>query len=325
MPKELTHWMLAGQAAQRLDPGRIKDAVTACPNLYLLGAVVLDTPLYALYCSDTFNKISLRLHGTRGEDTFQALHQLVAACPRNPPQEVLALFCGIMSHIMADCAFHPWVCYFSGPCNDVAPHLTQKSLARHRLLETWLDVHTFSQKPWLSGKLFAQVLYGAETSRSRLLEMLSLLYFNGRPGHETQISLSLVSHGFLQWVFLKEIFFRGFEKVNHLAGNRWDAYATLFYPKTGPDGGPLFARPLDYRHPVTGRPRNHPLARLEDKAVSWTARFFQIMEKHLENNTFLEWFGRLKGPSLETGLVGVPGAASRHINMEADLDAVIGL
>ena len=49
MPKEMTHWLIAGKALNRLKPGtEICNILENFKNLYHVGAVLPDTPAHIL-------------------------------------------------------------------------------------------------------------------------------------------------------------------------------------------------------------------------------------------------------------------------------------
>ena len=50
MPKEITHWILAEKAYRTLETkSGLKAIIKQYKNLYLAGAVIMDTPFYLLY------------------------------------------------------------------------------------------------------------------------------------------------------------------------------------------------------------------------------------------------------------------------------------
>ena len=80
MPKEISHWLLAQETARRLPDGLIRESIEGYPDLYELGAVVFDSSFYAVMYPNAPEALEagLRLHGSKGEDTYEPLRGLLA-------------------------------------------------------------------------------------------------------------------------------------------------------------------------------------------------------------------------------------------------------
>ena len=142
MPKEITHWRLAERVGQSLGEGPLRQAVRACPKAFMLGSVFHDCGYYA-GDSRRYDVASLadRLHGAKGEDTFEVLRLAVTRCvnqPISPP--AVSFLAGLATHIAADCVFHPFVYYFTGNYYDSRLERRRAARRAHRRLEVLIDL-----------------------------------------------------------------------------------------------------------------------------------------------------------------------------------------
>ncbi len=322
MPKEQTHWILATQAAQSLERGPIKDIIEKHPNLYLLGAVSPDTPMYALHDMAQFAALAQQLHGRYGENTFKPLTHVLEYYQDAWSPGLWAFVLGTLSHIMADAVYHPWVEYYTGSSGDVPESDRHLSLSRHRELESYIDLYHMNATSDFKPYSFMSLWRHKEMPSREFLDMVQILYFNSNGRKD--LGRVFRSHGFLQWCFMQKSLARATCFINELIGRKGDAWVTLFYPYSEPKPPAYFQQGLTYRHTVTGRAKSGTLDELAAKAIRVTARLFQIVEKHREQGTALDFFRRIKGPSLETGLVGVPTTAIVHYDLETSLDEILG-
>jgi hypothetical protein len=319
MPKELTHWVIAKKALDRLEPGPVKQALLGHFPTFLLGATAPDTPMYALLDSERYAKVARRLHGSEGEDTF------------DPPARVLRQFrgmdaaafaLGVVSHVMTDAIFHPWIMYYSGGCHDPEDSVRHHNLFRHRLLESWLDLHYARQNPALAGFHHRRLFRGGSASLGRTASFFSVL-FGGEKRPEAGVNAAIYCHSLFHWAFTKGWIGFVARGAGRFLGKGPLAYVPLFHPGSGQPGAQLFSSPINYRHPVTGRARATDLAALEGRASAVTARIFAQAQSHLEKGSLPELFERFKGPSLESGLVGRDCNSLVFSDTKADLDEII--
>lgn len=323
MPKEQTHWILAEKAAQRLPNGSLKTIINKCPNLYYIGAVIPDTPMYALHKTGQYGELAETLHGKSGENTFAPLANLAAEYEGRWTDAMWAFLLGAMAHILADAVYHPWVEYFTGSSTDVPEDKRLLSLARHRALESYLDLYHMRSFPGYKRKYFFSLLRKKEIQADAFDAMLNTLYFNSNP-HDPGIRKALNAHGAIQWMFMQKGLAKIAFNVNALMKKRGSAWVTLFYPDLEPPNPKYFGRGINYRHTVTGREKQGAVKDLEMKAVSYIAGMFELIEKYMEKGSVLDFLFRIKGPSLETGLVGAPSSAIVHYDLDVSLDEILG-
>ncbi|MDI6796486.1 MAG: zinc dependent phospholipase C family protein [Desulfatibacillaceae bacterium] len=319
MPKELTHWVIAKKALDRLEPGPVKQALSSHFPVFLLGATAPDTPMYALLDAERFTRIAKRLHGSAGEDTF------------DPPARVLRQFrgmdaaafaLGVVSHVMTDAIFHPWIMYYSGGCHEQDDSVRHTNLFRHRLIESWLDLHYARQNPSLAGFHHRRLFRDNRAPISRIASFFSVLF-----GEEKQpqygVSAAIYCHSLFHWAFTKGWIGFVARGAGRFMGKGPLAFVPLFHPGSGQPGAQLFSSPISYRHPVTGRARATDLAGLETRASAAISRIFSHAQQYMEQGNLPELFERLKGPSLESGLVGRDCNSLVFSDIKADLDKII--
>jgi hypothetical protein len=144
MPKEITHWIVAREAASSLDAGtRTGAAVAACPAAFLLGAVAHDGPYYARG-DKTKAAAGDRLHGKGVDDAFESVKRILRA--EALPPAALAFSAGVLSHIAADTVFHPAVFYFTGFPGHPDTSVAGSYMYRHWGFESAMDLHFLSAR-----------------------------------------------------------------------------------------------------------------------------------------------------------------------------------
>ena len=170
MPKEITHWWLAGEVLGTLrssvplqgDGGRsMRDGGSAAGpsmaggdggwralvemleknrNLFLLGAVGPDFLFYYLFGPEhrRFLAAAGVLHGSDGSDTLAVLARTARKWGTELPPGVLAFLFGYACHVAADAVFHPPVLYFAGKGTEDARY-------DHHLFESVLDLYVLKK------------------------------------------------------------------------------------------------------------------------------------------------------------------------------------
>lgn len=130
MPKELTHWWIAGEAVRRLPLDRpTRHLLEEQQDPYLAGAVLPDTLLHLLHGpqGQAARRLADRFHDSQGH-SYGPLLSFLARTPDPTPAQQACLL-GIATHIETDIVFHPFVYAQTG--ND---------LGRHYRIETDLDL-----------------------------------------------------------------------------------------------------------------------------------------------------------------------------------------
>lgn len=291
MPKEITHWLIAEEifAALARDSAS-KRIIAAHKNLYLLGAVLPDSPLYMKRGS---NRTAIQGRGSSihdAPDSYAFIKNHFKNTGGTLPDAELALLFGIITHFCADSVFHPFVYFFCG-----------KDRAKHFTFETYLDLcfkggNTPSHK-WL----FKNILRAIETDKDQLIRSISSIFFNQDSLDHKSIRTMLDQHAFIQSQFdnpVSRIILRCF---NLLPGINMDKPRALFYPVVKPEPGTFFNRKYGYQHPVTGKNLSADLDALKKKTVDTVVSLFNAMytRKKFHNETLDALHG-----NANTGLPG---------------------
>jgi len=340
MPKEISHWLLAQETARRLPDGLIRESIEGYPELYELGAVVFDSSFYAVMYPNAPEALEagLRLHGSKGEDTYEPLRGLLARelaedpaygdlrggedasrqgregasdrgqggdPERGVPLPTLSFIAGCVSHIMGDTHFHPLVNFFSGEYYADDRARMDRSQKRHRRFEAALDRHLLS----VSG---AELRNGGSLSRTlaastaavgdRLEDLTAGLYYgSGGPSRPAMIPL-LRRHAAIQKLFASSIAAGLARPIGGLLGGGAASVAAAFYTADPPGGYALFQGPIDYRHPNTGEERRESVGELLDRAASAGTAVLGALTRWAQSmDTAVDPFGGDRGVSLEVG------------------------
>ncbi len=291
MPKELAHWILAEEALSSLEGesgiGRI---IREHHDMYLAGAVLPDTLLYLFQGPHTGVALALAdsFHDAPGNSN-EPLVQVEEQFPDGMPPDILACLLGVISHMQADIAFHPFVYSVAGT-----------DLGEHYRLETIIDlclIQAGAVPPvrHLSELVSSKVL-------GKLAGVISLLFDPAKKLPEQAVSQALYLHCRYQAMY-DNIFWqlaatlRGFLPVP-----RYRRQKHLFYPLN------LFGKKYEVENkgrwccPVTGKQRKETLTGLANRVVERTLELFQLIERNGSLKTALN---AVQGENLLTGLYGV--------------------
>ena len=305
MPKDITHWVLAAKIFKRLDQNSsLKGLIERYQNVYLAGAVILDTPFYLIYGKDgkRMNRSAEKIHDSPG-NSYAVLENALKFYGRHVPDVVLVLILGILTHIHIDALFHPFVYYFSGVAGK-DPKRRKQSQYRHHTLETYLDIYFLKEISLHNRALFSETLKHLEMEVKNLVEFLSSLY-----SWEEKIDAALVR----KTLRTNAVFQRWFAKnsprifltlLNQIPGVDLTHFISYFYPHLRPEPARLFQRPYDYRHPVSGEKVRHTIRELSEESLRVVTNVFRAVEHHLKQNSLADIFIQRTGPNLYTGMAG---------------------
>jgi len=317
MPKEYTHWVLAEKAYRNLSDSRLKALLARNKNLYNLGAVVPDTPFYYMIGRRSIDFLSAgwRLHGHNGEDTFSFLPVVSRFFDVKNDDSVWAFLLGVMTHIVADGVFHPFIYYFSGNPLNHNPGVSRGAAFRHRMMETYLDRHYMRETAFAhSGKL-ALILKGNAITQENFIRLLSCLFFPFSDYPPKEIKSALRKHKFIQSQFYKRIYRNVLKATRIVPFFRLDEFSALFYPRIKGSGIPFFRGPIKYVHPVTGDKYQETLHDMESRVAGKCLRAFLIAERWRREGSPDSLNADLKGPSAYTGLYASKSADMIHFDI----------
>ena len=198
MPKHITHWILAEKVCLNIKGDSVlKKIIKSNKYLYLTGAVILDTPFFLLYGRDgkVMNRVAEKIHDT-AYNSYTIFKDVINAYERSLPDTVFSMLLGIITHIHADAAFHPFVYYFSG--KGIAD---KKERACHHTLEAYLDLY-FKEGFEIQNKgIFSEVIKQIEMEEKCFQKVLANLFaLEGKSGIN-MIKKALKMNSLIQGLF----------------------------------------------------------------------------------------------------------------------------
>ena len=302
MPKEITHWWVAQAVYEDLDDdSKIKHAITAHFDGYLLGAVFHDALYYYTGSTPDFLAIPDALHSAEGQDTYAILRSLMS--PENyrngrVSDFGIALAMGLLTHIQTDKNFHPMVYYYTG--DYYADNAAEKHLAtrRHREFESKLDKHI-------------QQYMGKEAEHN-----LSQLFNNAKARFisdftpvlrvaELAINIAIddIINGYQNYVLARKLYnarliAKTLQWLSPILPAAAKEVVSLSYFKNEFRFPVAFQQTLVYRHPVTGKEITTDIRRLLAQSAADSLAASANLLTILQSSEV--------GPSLETGMVNCP-------------------
>ena len=279
MPKELTHLIISSEALQRVKEKAPETAELLSENidLFMLGSLICDTAYYHI---PIFNKkksiicISQIIHTDGGDISKDFVVRLAKNRYECKTDQHFAFLCGVLSHHIADRAFHPLVIYLTGNYHDDDPQVRHSAQARHRFLEGLIDLNLTNNSniPLQSkkdGKLFLSMekdvlsplllsfVYAAmpQLEEERAKEITSILFKVS--GFQIGL-LNLYGKGYFRRIILA---------INRLFRFKFSGYAAMLYPERREAMLPLFAKKISYLDPFTGEKKRETLSRIKERAV----------------------------------------------------------
>ena len=301
MPKEYTHWYLAElcrNALPDLSSGRFGNLAHLLErncNAYLIGAVAPDLLFYAKNAAQFRNEADL-IHGLRGEDTFEPVRAMLRAeAVKGLNEPVIALACGILTHIATDATFHPLVYYFAAD-----------SIARHWSFETCMDLHVQTLRALPNEGLFSRLVEAPGTDLGLLSRALCRYFFGSADEHPGAVHAALLREARVQKLFYSRlaasILAAGTVLLPGLRNLLGLSYA-------GMRGQSLssFAAPIEYKHPVTCEEQHTSFEELASEAIRRAADMVTALWRSIDSPDPAAGLSGMRGPSLETGLTAGAG------------------
>jgi hypothetical protein len=293
MPKELTHWLLADQSAAGLgENSRLRKVIEAHRATYLGGAVLPDTLLHLFRSPHAVEALALAhtFHDT-ADNSFAPLILAESSFPDGVPPALLACLLGVITHIVTDIVFHPYVYALTGAAG----------IGRHYQIETGIDVH-FLQTGVKPAVRHVSGLINPDT-RDTLVSTSALLFDPTgtlpRPVLEQALSL----HCRLQSMYDKAFWKLAVRLLAIAKGSPFREQRHLFYPlsRSHTVGG-IATNPQRWRHPVSGELHTSTLEELASKAVQRIISLFTLIEA---GGSLAVALTNSPGENLLTGLHGV--------------------
>lgn len=152
MPREVVHGYIALEALDKTTLLAHNDPQhNMLRNCFLLGTCSPDSGYYCLSKKIKGEDLSDALHLYEEQDAFSLLKKILYAKEiTNETEAPIIFFClGLMSHILVDAYFHPYIFKITGDYYDPNKFNRVLARARHRKVETILD-HALSKKKMLN-------------------------------------------------------------------------------------------------------------------------------------------------------------------------------
>ncbi|MCP4351821.1 MAG: zinc dependent phospholipase C family protein [Desulfobacterales bacterium] len=309
MPKEITHWILAEKAYQGINADSVlKPIIHRCKNLYMAGAVVMDTPFYQIFGKNgkNMNRFGHKIHDNP-VNSYEPLVKVINSFSPDIPDDLLSFLLGVISHIHADSSFHPFVYYFSGTSASGPEKDRKRATFLHRTLEAYMDLYYSAEFQLQNKGLFSETLDNMEIEEKRFLKFMALFF------SETKISTmkkAVRIHAVIQKFFYNNLVKIILKALNSIPSVELEHHIASFYPSCKPDPKLMFVYPFSYKDPVTGESFQSSARELEERAVRNILQIFSQIEYHIKNSSFAKGLSELRGPNLYTGAVG---------NLESDM------
>jgi hypothetical protein len=294
MPKEFTHWMLAEQALAALPSGsRLGEIITRNREAYLGGAVLPDTLAHTFRgpYHPTARDLGKRFHDAPG-NSYLPLISAEGRFPDGLPPALLSCFLGVISHMEADVALHPYVYAASGDAG----------IGEHYRLETAIDVLFLQQGFAPKQRRLDRLLSAA--SREVLVSATALLFDPEGKLPRRALEQSLALHCRYQAMYGRAFWKLAVRLLARLCGSPFREQRHLFYPlrsvrKGRPEAG---GENVGWRHPETGELQGASLEDLARQAVERTVAVFLRIEAA---GSLAAALAEAPGANLLTGVHGV--------------------
>jgi hypothetical protein len=323
MPKELSHWILAERTWTLLKDGPVREAINAHPHFYYLGAIIYDSPFYALGIGDAqeFARVAGKLHGVTGDDTFEPFRRMIDRYGEDVSAEAMSFIAGTYTHYWGDVIFHPVVNYYSGKYDAKHPAKRREAQKRHRAFEAFMDIFfsgVYAREtghpgpPALGAHLrndgrLSNTLTELE-GQQRLVEELVRSFYKPEI-EDLPIWPLLKRHAGIQKQFFRRIVSVPIRTAGLLLGGGMRVVGETFYPTAIRRGAlkdpektlPLFSTVLAITHPNTGEILKGTIEDFAARMTMEAADFIGEFQQHLERGDQRRFLRGQRGSSLEYG------------------------
>lgn len=277
MPKELTHWQVARAVFEGGLPAPLKTMLQDHLPLYYLGAVAHDIPFYDLTepAEASLERVGNLLHGVNGENTLVPLLDILGtALEQEEPEPFLSFFLGMLTHFFADSTFHPAVYYFSGNYFDPDPTKRGKTIFRHRLLETGMDLWLETARPMTYPQTLIRLWHDAGEEGHLVFALLARHY--EPPGDVTlkaRFKSAWQRHRIFQAAFRWSVPWRILRLYRQMGHPGVEKLEALFYRQ--PFELSFYHGVPEWQHPVTGERFKKGMGELFEESVEKAVSFFR--------------------------------------------------
>ncbi|HJV66794.1 MAG TPA: zinc dependent phospholipase C family protein [Geomonas sp.] len=299
MPKEITHWLLAERALEALPEGsRLRRLITGHKSAYLGGAVLPDTLAHIFRgpFHPAARELGQRFHDPHG-NSYAPLIGAERSYPNGLPPELFSCLLGVISHVEADIALHPYVYAATG----------QAGIGEHYRIETAIDVHFLRTAAPGTQRRLDRLLCPAtrKVMASAAAQLFDPEGTLPSAAHERAVEL----HCRFQAMYDRLLWKIAVRLLARIMGSPYREQRHLFYPLRGRWGaGKLPAAAGSWRHPENGESKKTGIDELAREAVERMVRVFGRIEKA---GNLAAALASPPGANLLTGLHGVTKYGSK--------------
>ena len=293
MPKEITHWLLAERALASLprDSG-LKRLCTRHKGAYLGGAVLPDTLAHIFRgpFHPTARTLGRRFHDP-SSNSYQPLIRAELQFPEGLPPGLLACFLGVLCHLEADAALHPFVYSVSG----------HAGIGGHYRVETEIDLHFLRRGEFPGERRLDRILLAPD--RELLARAAGLLFDPEGELPQRALEQALALHSRFQAMYDRTFWKLAVRLLARTCGSPFREQQHLFYPLRVSGMGTIGGGDrIGWRHPESGKLRRESIDDLAREAVERCTHQFRRIEAAGSLSVAL---GDPPGANLLTGLHGV--------------------
>ncbi|MCQ2966280.1 MAG: zinc dependent phospholipase C family protein [Alphaproteobacteria bacterium] len=306
MPRDLTHVIFADDIVAGL-PEQSRADIEKYPNALHMGAICPDSFLYG-----SSPVLSTVMHGGLGDDTRSiVLSMLDGVREENDPEKKAmkkAFAMGYMTHMAVDQEFHPFVYSLSGSQSkennaDELGILFAK--ARHRAVETWMDVHFMNEKGYDFDNFrpMRKIVHDIKNSRE-LTHFFCDSFKTAYPeqhgvdaGFRTGFGVQLLVGKVTQNQTIAGVLHR-MDKV--LNGKLLPAVAGFY--REGCEIPKAITDVEEFKHPVSGTTVYSSMETMKENAISLGRDYIKVAEEYIQNGDREQFNQKIKNINLDTGV-----------------------
>lgn len=331
MPRDITHVILADEAAETIKSKEIFDHLDA----FHMGCMADDSFLYTLS-----SQLSTRLHGGLGDDTravvLEMMNRLKEEKNQDKAAEKKAFIFGYLCHMAADLTFHPFIYSISGSQlkdNNRSADDVELSKACHRYAETWLDLHLMKDKK-LSFKNFRpfRKIITNLAMRTRLDDFFTDCYQSALKAKkytwgdnfdlQSQFHNGMTRQLFVDKITQSENIGKILRKLDKVLGGKLKLVTSGFYNFDKDIPRRLTAG--SFVHPTTGEIIKKSIADLEQDAVKNCVKFIKAAEDYIKSGDREAFLRTVPNVNLDTGVANSKLLDIRKRVKQKDFASIIG-
>lgn len=306
MPRDLTHVIFADDIVAGLSE-QTKADIEKYPNALHMGAICPDSFLYG---SNPI--LSTVMHGGLGDDTRAIVLSMLDGVreEQDPEKKAMkkAFAMGYMTHMAVDQEFHPFVYSLSGSQskeNNTSEKGIRFAKARHRAVETWMDVHFMKEKGYKFDNFrpMRKIVHDVKNSRE-LTHFFCDSYKSAYPeqsgvdaGFRTGLGIQLLLGKVTQNQTVAKVLHR---IDNFLDGKLLPAVAGFY--REGYEIPKAITDVEEFQHPVSGTIVYSSIETMKNNAISLGREYIKFAEDYIQTGNREQFNHQIHNVNLDTGV-----------------------